>query len=151
LTEERYEIVKMKKLRRDAIMSVRQILGIAPPSRRMDAISGEVAPATESGDSIVKSVLQQQSSQVSPSDLQSSTHSSLSILMGIILGTLGRQDNPAILSRIRSLLHSRGIRSSTLLLSEIFPKNLEMRSNPNPGVFSCVQIADPRLSIERGH
>jgi len=155
LTEERYEIVKMKKLRRDAILSVRQLLGMGPPSRRIDAISGNVAPTTESNDGIVNSVLQQQSSQVSSSDQQFCTHSPSPISMGIILGTLGRQGNPAILSRIRSLLHSRGIRCMILLLSEIFPKKLEMMSNPNPGVAggvcAWVQIACPRLSIDWGH
>ncbi|EED93354.1 predicted protein [Thalassiosira pseudonana CCMP1335] len=100
LTEERYEIVKMKRIRRDAIQSARKT-------------------------------------------------------MGIILGTLGRQGNPAILSRVRSLLHSRGIRSIIVLLSEIFPKKLEMLSSTNPDgggrVCAWVQIACPRLSIDWGH
>jgi len=156
LTEERYEIVKMKKLRRDAILSVRKILGIGPPSRRMDIVSGTVNPTTESSDDIANSVLQQQqSSPVPSSGSQSPSDSSPPITMGIILGTLGRQGNPAILSRIRSLLHSRGIRSIIVLLSEIFPKKLEMMSSATPGsgggVSAWVQIACPRLSIDWGH
>lgn len=71
-----------------------------------------------------------------------------------------RQGNPAILSRIRSLLHSNGIRSIIVLLSEIFPKKLEMMSNTTTvtrggnssgGVSAWVQIACPRLSIDWGH
>eukprot|EP00580_Thalassiosira_gravida_P019920 CAMPEP_0201659230 /NCGR_PEP_ID=MMETSP0494-20130426/2056_1 /ASSEMBLY_ACC=CAM_ASM_000839 /TAXON_ID=420259 /ORGANISM="Thalassiosira gravida, Strain GMp14c1" /LENGTH=611 /DNA_ID=CAMNT_0048136641 /DNA_START=44 /DNA_END=1879 /DNA_ORIENTATION=- len=156
LTEERYEIVKMKKLRRDAILSVRKNLGIAPPSRRMDIVSGTVDPATESSDDIANSVLQQQlSSPVLSLGSQPPSDSSPPITMGIILGTLGRQGNPAILSRIRSLLHSRGIRSIIVLLSEIFPKKLEMMSSTTPGsgggVSAWVQIACPRLSIDWGH
>mmetsp|Transcript_2359 Transcript_2359/g.4334 ORF Transcript_2359/g.4334 Transcript_2359/m.4334 type:complete len:655 (-) Transcript_2359:1101-3065(-) len=168
LTEEKYEIVQMKRLRREAIRSVRNILGIRaiPPTRRVDVIGGS------GGDDIANSVLRQpMSSQLamsssksqSPSDpsssISSSSSSSSPITVGIILGTLGRQGNPAILSRIRSLLHSRGIRSVIVLLSEIFPKKLEMMSSStissNPanggGVRAWVQIACPRLSIDWGH
>jgi len=145
LTEERYGIVEMKKIRREAILSVRQVLGITAPSRRVDNVSDDIA----------NSVLQQQSSQLLSSESQSPSASSPPITIGIILGTLGRQGNPAILSRIRSLLHSRGIRSVIVLLSEIFPKKLEMMSNSSPGsgggVSAWVQIACPRLSIDWGH
>ena len=147
LTEERYEIVKMKRIRRDAILSVRKILGIAPPTQRLDVVSGKANPGSQCSDAIAHSVLEQQSANAA---------SSQPITMGIILGTLGRQGNPAILSRIRSLLHSRGVRSIIVLLSEIFPKKLEMMSNTNPGsggrgVCAWVQIACPRLSIDWGH
>jgi len=149
LTEERYEIVEMKKLRREAILSARQTLGLSPPTRRLGIISGHADPAMQSSDDIVNSVLHQQSSKIQ------STHSSPPKTMGIILGTLGRQGNPAILSRIRSLLHANGIRSIIVLLSEIFPKKLEMMSNATPGtgggVCAWVQIACPRLSIDWGH
>lgn len=68
-------------------------------------------------------------------------------VFGIILGTLGRQGNPAILGHVRSLLRKRGRRSFVLLLSEVFPKKLDMFSH----VDAWVQIACPRLSIDWGH
>ncbi|KAL7551484.1 hypothetical protein ACHAWF_014694, partial [Thalassiosira exigua] len=122
LTEERYEIVKMKKLRREAIISVRHILGISAPVQRVDMVGGMPNPSNHCADDIANSVLQRQSF---PTEHQpSSDHCTPKRLLtvGIILGTLGRQGNPAILSRIRSLLHSRGIRSMIILLSEIFPQ-----------------------------
>ena len=66
---------------------------------------------------------------------------------GIILGTLGRQGNPAILGHVRSLLRKHGKRCFVLLLSEIFPKKLDMFSH----VDAWVQIACPRLSVDWGH
>lgn len=66
---------------------------------------------------------------------------------GIILGTLGRQGNPAILRHIRSLLRKHKKNSFILLLSEIFPKKLDMF----PNVDVWVQIACPRLSVDWGH
>ncbi len=66
---------------------------------------------------------------------------------GIILGTLGRQGNPAILGHIKSLLRKHGKQSFVLLLSEIFPKKLDMFDN----VDVWVQIACPRLSVDWGH
>mmetsp|Transcript_17797 Transcript_17797/g.36231 ORF Transcript_17797/g.36231 Transcript_17797/m.36231 type:complete len:144 (-) Transcript_17797:52-483(-) len=49
--------------------------------------------------------------------------------MDIIVGTLGRQGDPTILSQIQCLLDSREILSIIVSLSEIFPKRLEMTSN----------------------
>lgn len=66
---------------------------------------------------------------------------------GIILGTLGRQGNPAIVGRIRSLLRQHGKRSVVVLLSEIFPSKLDMF----PQVEAWVQVACPRLSVDWGH
>lgn len=66
---------------------------------------------------------------------------------GIILGTLGRQGNPAILGHVRSLLKKHNKRCFVLLLSEIFPKKLDMFTN----VDAWVQIACPRLSVDWGH
>ena len=154
LTEERYEIVKMKKIRRDAILSVRQILGISPPTQQMDIINGKrLDPVCQSSDDIANSILLQEGSSHLTTKRRAAP-----ITMGIILGTLGRQGNPAILSRIRTLLQSHGIRSIILLLSEIFPKKLAMMSNTTPGsesgsggVCAWVQIACPRLSIDWGH
>jgi 2-(3-amino-3-carboxypropyl)histidine synthase len=66
---------------------------------------------------------------------------------GIILGTLGRQGNPAIVGRIRSLLHQHEKKSIVVLLSEIFPNKLDMF----PQVDAWVQVACPRLSVDWGH
>ena len=180
LTEERYDMIQMKKLRREAILSVRRIWGITPhtgfpPSlanaastHTMDVVSGRVS-ASHDTDIIANSVLLQHQTSLhypfskvslSSSDNNSSTRTTK--IFGIILGTLGRQGNPAILSRIRSLLHARGIRTIIILLSEIFPKKLEMMSNTTAtlgegrsgggrGVCAWVQIACPRLSIDWGH
>ena len=69
-------------------------------------------------------------------------------VFGIILGTLGRQGNPAILGHIQSLLRKHGKTSFILLLSEIHPKKLNLFQNQ---VDVWVQIACPRLSIDWGH
>mmetsp|Transcript_24752 Transcript_24752/g.30444 ORF Transcript_24752/g.30444 Transcript_24752/m.30444 type:complete len:447 (+) Transcript_24752:111-1451(+) len=66
---------------------------------------------------------------------------------GIILGTLGRQGNPAILGNVRSLLRKHEKKCFVLLLSEIFPKKLEMFAR----VDVWCQIACPRLSVDWGH
>lgn len=66
---------------------------------------------------------------------------------GIVLGTLGRQGNPAILCRVKKLLAARGLRSFVVLLSEVFPAKLSMM----PDADAWVQIACPRLSIDWGH
>ena len=178
LTEERYDMIQMKKLRREAIFSVRRIWGITPHTgsppllanvasmHTMDVVSGRVSTSHDT-DIIANSVLLQHQTSLhypfskvslSSSDNNSSTRTTK--IFGIILGTLGRQGNPAILSRIRSLLHARGIRTIIILLSEIFPKKLEMMSNTTTatttdggrgGVCAWVQIACPRLSIDWGH
>jgi len=67
--------------------------------------------------------------------------------IGIVLGTLGRQGNPAILCRVKSLLKNRGLRSFVVLLSEILPKKLSLM----PAADAWVQIACPRLSVDWGH
>jgi 2-(3-amino-3-carboxypropyl)histidine synthase len=66
---------------------------------------------------------------------------------GIILGTLGRQGNPAILQSIRDILQKNKKKSFVMLLSEISPRKLAML----PQVDVWVQIACPRLSIDWGH
>jgi len=67
---------------------------------------------------------------------------------GIILGTLGRQGNPAILSHVRQLLRSSKKTYFVILLSEILPQKLRLLSK---NVDAWVQIACPRLSIDWGH
>jgi len=67
---------------------------------------------------------------------------------GIILGTLGRQGNPAIIGRIRTLLKQHKRRSFIMLLSEITPAKLHLFSDK---VDAWVQVACPRLSVDWGH
>ena len=148
LTEERYETVKMKRIRREAIMAVRKSLGVSDPLQQ----GVRLTSSAQDGDDIANSVLQPQQQRSLSSRPPTSANRKT---MGIILGTLGRQGNPAILSRLRSLLHSRGIQTIIVLLSEIFPKKLEMLSKPTSsggsGVCAWVQVACPRLSIDWGH
>lgn len=66
---------------------------------------------------------------------------------GIILGTLGRQGNPAILQGIRQLLIKHKKQSIVMLLSEISPQKLSLL----PQLDAWVQIACPRLSVDWGH
>lgn len=66
---------------------------------------------------------------------------------GLVLGTLGRQGNPAILERLQTLLEKQGKSFVTVLLSEVTPQKLKSLSH---GVEAWVQIACPRLSIDWG-
>jgi diphthamide synthase subunit DPH2 len=151
LTEEKYEIIKMKRLRREAVAKVRRLLGIKSITNKFTSSRSEEVEngsnVAKSGEDIANSLLEQceiHSSTVSPSSSISNYH--LPKTIGIILGTLGRQGNPGISARIRSLLHKRGVRTMIVLLSEIFPKKLEMLSG-NGGVSAWVQIACPRLRL----
>ncbi|PNW79266.1 hypothetical protein CHLRE_09g408500v5 [Chlamydomonas reinhardtii] len=65
---------------------------------------------------------------------------------GVVLGTLGRQGNPAILATLQRLLAAAGRRATLLLMSEVSPPRLDMI----PGPEAFVQIACPRLSIDWG-
>lgn len=69
-------------------------------------------------------------------------------VFGIILGTLGRQGNPAILTRIQTLLRQQNKRSFVMLASEITPAKLALFGKK---VDVWVQIACPRLSVDWGH
>ena len=66
---------------------------------------------------------------------------------GIVLGTLGRQGNTALLDRIIATLEKHGRSHVVILLSEIFPDKLQMFD----GVDAWIQIACPRLSIDWGY
>lgn len=65
---------------------------------------------------------------------------------GIVLGTLGRQGNPHILTHIQARLMSRGLPHAVVLLSEISPAKIASLQGPD----AWVQIACPRLSIDWG-
>jgi 2-(3-amino-3-carboxypropyl)histidine synthase len=65
---------------------------------------------------------------------------------GVILGTLGRQGNPAILGHLRRCLKQAGKQVVLVLLSEVFPAKLALFGQ----VEAWVQVACPRLSIDWG-
>nr|NVI71037.1 putative diphthamide biosynthesis protein 1 [Cucujiformia] len=65
---------------------------------------------------------------------------------GLIMGTLGRQGNPKVVEYIRKRLNETFKPVVVILLSEIYPKKLELF----PQLGSFVQIACPRLSIDWG-
>lgn len=67
---------------------------------------------------------------------------------GIVLGTLGRQGNPAILSHVRQILRANRKTYFVMLLSEIIPTKLQLISK---NVDAWIQIACPRLSVDWGH
>jgi 2-(3-amino-3-carboxypropyl)histidine synthase len=68
---------------------------------------------------------------------------------GIILGTLGRQGNPAIVQRVRQVLTLHERKHFVVLLSEISPQKLRLLGSG--GVEAWVQVACPRLSVDWGH
>ncbi|GMH42891.1 hypothetical protein BSKO_10810 [Bryopsis sp. KO-2023] len=65
---------------------------------------------------------------------------------GVILGALGRQGNPAILSTITRLLKDKEKSITKFVMSEIMPPRLTKIKN----IDAWVQIACPRLSIDWG-
>lgn len=69
-------------------------------------------------------------------------------VFGIILGTLGRQGNPAIVQRIKDLLTTHKQKHFLMLLSEITPAKLKLFDTK---INVWVQVACPRLSIDWGH
>ena len=69
-------------------------------------------------------------------------------VFGILLGTLGRQGNPAILSKIQKQLRSKGKKSFVMLVSEITPAKSALFDNK---IDAWIQVACPRLSVDWGH
>jgi 2-(3-amino-3-carboxypropyl)histidine synthase len=67
---------------------------------------------------------------------------------GIILGTLGRQGNPAIVRQIQQSLYKHNKRSFLMLLSEITAPKLQLFGDK---IDAWVQVACPRLSVDWGH
>jgi len=65
---------------------------------------------------------------------------------GLILGTLGRQGSPKVMTEIKEKLKKSNKSFITILMSEIFPAKLKLM----PGIEAWVQIACPRLSIDWG-
>jgi 2-(3-amino-3-carboxypropyl)histidine synthase len=65
---------------------------------------------------------------------------------GCVLGTLGRQGNPALLDRLTQALTASGVEHFTVLMAELSPSKLK---DFGP-VGAWVQVACPRLSIDWG-
>jgi 2-(3-amino-3-carboxypropyl)histidine synthase len=76
-------------------------------------------------------------------------------VFGIILGTLGRQGNPAIVRRIQEAVQLAQRKSFVVLLSEITPQKLQLLSSSfqkdDRNILCWVQVACPRLSVDWGH
>ncbi|BFZ53436.1 Diphthamide biosynthesis protein 1 [Savitreella phatthalungensis] len=70
---------------------------------------------------------------------------------GLILGTLGRQGSPKVLSSLEAQLQRAGKTFTVVLLSEIFPSKLAQMSDGEDGIGAWIQIACPRLSIDWGY
>ena len=68
-------------------------------------------------------------------------------MFGIILGTLGRQGNTAVLEQVQQLFQRHNKQYFVMFLSEILPDKLARFEK----VGAWVQIACPRLSIDWGH
>mmetsp|Transcript_28687 Transcript_28687/g.82061 ORF Transcript_28687/g.82061 Transcript_28687/m.82061 type:complete len:355 (+) Transcript_28687:324-1388(+) len=67
-------------------------------------------------------------------------------MVGLILGTLGRQGSSGVLEEVERLLERRGLPHLTLLVSEISPERLALFRD----VGAWVQVACPRLSLDWG-
>ncbi|BFZ18348.1 hypothetical protein BsWGS_21387 [Bradybaena similaris] len=67
-------------------------------------------------------------------------------MIGIILGTLGRQGSPKVMENLVSQIKAAGRDYLIVLLSEIFPDKLKLMNS----VEAWVQVACPRLSIDWG-
>jgi len=65
---------------------------------------------------------------------------------GIVLGTLGRQGNPAILEHLEKRMKGKGLPYTVFLISEMNPHKMSLLK----GADAFVQIACPRLSIDWG-
>jgi 2-(3-amino-3-carboxypropyl)histidine synthase len=76
-------------------------------------------------------------------------------VFGIILGTLGRQGNPAIVQRIQKAVQQAKRKYFVVLLSEITPQKLQLLASSfqkdSRDVLCWVQVACPRLSVDWGH
>ncbi|KAL1502381.1 hypothetical protein ABEB36_007528 [Hypothenemus hampei] len=65
---------------------------------------------------------------------------------GVVMGTLGRQGSSKVVDHLRKRLEEKGKNVVVILLSEIFPKKIDLF----PKLEAFVQIACPRLSIDWG-
>lgn len=59
---------------------------------------------------------------------------------GLVLGTLGRQGNPALADKLEALLEAKGLEYSVVLMSEISPESLSLM----PDIEAWIQVACPR-------
>lgn len=65
---------------------------------------------------------------------------------GIVMGTLGRQGNPAVVDYLKELAHRNGLDVTVLLMAELSPERLARVQ----GIDAWAQVACPRLSIDWG-
>lgn len=67
--------------------------------------------------------------------------------IGLVLGALGRQGNPATLDKLEKKFSEAGKHVVKIILSEIFPQKLQMFDD----IDAFVQVACPRLLIDWGY
>lgn len=67
-------------------------------------------------------------------------------VVGIILGSLGRQGNPRILQRVTTLVEAKGLNTIHVVMSEVDDAKLS-----RIGADVWVQVSCPRLSTDWGH
>ena len=102
----------------------------------------------ESYDSIKMKSIRYEAIEKARLKIRNKKEKSSSAVFGIILGTLGRQGNPALLTKLRHQLSQNNLKSFVILASEITPSKLALFRSK---VDAWVQIACPRLSVDWGH
>ena len=102
----------------------------------------------ESYDSIKMKSIRYEAIEKARLKIRTKQEQSSSAVFGIILGTLGRQGNPALLTKLRHQLTQNNLKSFVILASEITPSKLALFRSK---VDAWVQIACPRLSVDWGH
>ncbi|ORY50311.1 Diphthamide biosynthesis protein 1, partial [Rhizoclosmatium globosum] len=82
-----------------------------------------------------------------PSSTESPTQKPL---IALVVGTLGRQGSPKVLSNLHALVPSH-LNTVYVLLSELFPDKLAKIGRAGKKVDAWIQTSCPRLSIDWGH
>lgn len=61
---------------------------------------------------------------------------------GLVMGTLGRQGNPALVDKLEALLEAKNLEYSVVLMSEVTPESLTLM----PDIEAWIQVACPRYA-----
>ncbi|KAJ3249032.1 Diphthamide biosynthesis protein 1 [Chytriomyces hyalinus] len=130
-TREYYDHAQMRSLRSKAIRSVETFT----PSSAAASVTDKNADDKEAG--VVDKMTRALSMKERP-------------LVAIIVGTLGRQGSPKVLSHLYSMV-PQGVDCIFVLLSEIFAPKLKNIGSGGRTVDAWIQTSCPRLSIDWGH
>ncbi|KAJ3021687.1 UNVERIFIED_CONTAM: Diphthamide biosynthesis protein 1 [Siphonaria sp. JEL0065] len=87
---------------------------------------------------------------IQSSSIPNQSTSSTKPLVGIIIGTLGRQGSPQVLKNLHAMV-PKNVSSVFVLLSEIFADKLKAIGKLGKQVDAWIQTSCPRLSIDWGH